>query len=171
MRRTKTMILIGVIAAFGLTFGPAALGSNHVIAEPDSERLNFFPELPSEYPADTAFHIRHGWGVVPGELGVALKDYNFHLFVDGYQETPDFVGCIDATQGESPPSPPCRSFLYDFPEGLSEGTYEFTGVWIAPCGAFLDAQFNTWNSCVDPTEPMTHPNLVRSFHVTFTGGE
>ncbi len=142
-------------------------GPKKVIDRPDSERFNFFRSIPEEFLANEPFHISHGFLVDQRAIaGVSHKDYSFHLFVNGFQEAPDFIGCLDEPAPE--PSQKCRGFLYDFADGLPVGTYEFVGVWIAPCGEFLTSRFSRWESCVDPTEPMTHPNNWRSFEVTFT---
>lgn len=165
MRRSARLFLIAaVVGLSGLLAGSVASGSQATIDRPDSERFSFFGGAPEQFQAGEPFHISHGWAVNK-ELGVPKNEYSFHLFVDGHQEPPDFIGCIDEPAPAG--STECRAFLYDFPDGLSEGTHEFVGVWIAPCGAFLPP----WQSCVDPKAPMAHPDLVRSFTVEFVAAE
>ena len=163
MRTSRRLLLVAVLAALvGMLAASTAIGADQVIDSPDSPRFFFFGGVPEEYPAGAAFHVWHGWAIEPGKFGVPPSDYDFHLFVDGYQQVPE-IGCIDGEAADSP----CRAFLYDFPDGLPPGTHELVGVWIAPCGAFVGS-FNPWNSCVDQAEPMAHPNLIKTFEVTFT---
>jgi hypothetical protein len=79
------------------------------------------------YPADTAFHIWHGFIFEQGyDRGYGRNE--FQLEVDGAAMEADFteVEVLD-------PRVVSRVWVFNFPEGLS-GTHTFTGHWITPDG-------------------------------------
>jgi hypothetical protein len=113
---------------------------------PDSPRINFLAGSPDQFAAWQPFHVRHGW---TPEKGAGPGDLHFYLFVDGEQIAPDLIGCLD---GESPP---CRTHVFEFPEGLEPGEHEFIATWMAPCEVWPQ-----YSNCVKADAQMTHPDFV-----------
>ena len=85
-----------------------------------------------EFPADTPFHIGHGWNCEnqpcnPGGMGFELDvdgepvHWTYHI-VEVYHDVPDCDGCD------------IKVWLYvtNFPEGMT-GEHTFTGHWLVPC--------------------------------------
>ena len=97
---------------------------------PVGERINVLFHNPEEYPADTPFHILHGWlfNVVDAQPG----HFDFMLEVDGVVQKNDwFSVTMDEPQNQ------IRLWGFNFPEGMT-GTHTFTGHWIAPCQYAVD---------------------------------
>lgn len=90
------------------------------------DRISLF-EPPATYPADTAFHIWHGFIFQQG-IDRGYGRYEFQLEVDGVATAADFtdVAVLD-------PGAVSRVWVFNFPAGLS-GTHTFTGHWITPDG-------------------------------------
>ena len=80
---------------------------------------------PKTYPANTAFHIWHGFIFESGDGGRGR--FEFQLEVDGVPATADFVDLEILDPGLS------KVWVFNFPDGLS-GTHTFTGHWISPDG-------------------------------------
>jgi hypothetical protein len=103
------------------------------------ERLNIYESGEQTFPANTPFHIVHGWNL---SLDEDLDLFDFQVAVDGvFQELSYTEYYLDDSQ-----DPPIlnKRFVYNFPEGMT-GTHLFTGHWIAPCYVFYD-------DCEDPDE-------------------
>lgn len=83
---------------------------------------------PTEYPADTAFHIWHGFGF---ELGIdrGYGRYEFRLDVDGEARAADFIEASSLA-----PTVVSRVWVFNFPDGLSAGQHTFTAHWVYPDG-------------------------------------
>lgn len=112
-----------------------AVGLGPVAADqpaPVGDQISVLGGTPIEYPADTPFHVIHGWGIgVDQSLGGAgLLD--FHLWLDGGWVEPDFR-VIEATPADDGGVSMNRRVLFNFDGGLPAGTYTFYGVWLAPC--------------------------------------
>jgi hypothetical protein len=104
------------------------------------ERLDIFESGSQTFPANTPFHVVHGWQLDADEEWIELFD--FQVAVDGvFRELSFFQSVLDDSQ-----DPPIlnKRFVYNFPEGMT-GTHLFTGHWIAPCFVFYD-------DCEDPYE-------------------
>jgi hypothetical protein len=111
---TITLLLAGVSSV-------AAAGRERV-----GDRISLF-DPPTTYPADTAFHIWHGFIFEQGvDRGYGRNE--FQLDVDGVATTADFTE-VDVLD----PRVVSRVWVFNFPEGLS-GTHTFTGHWITPDG-------------------------------------
>jgi hypothetical protein len=90
------------------------------------DRISLF-EPPATYPADTAFHIWHGFIFQQG-IDRGYGRYEFQLEVDGVATAADFTD-VDVLD----PGAVSRVWVFNFPAGLS-GTHTFTGHWITPDG-------------------------------------
>jgi hypothetical protein len=87
------------------------------------ERLNIFYSGSQDFPAETPFHIAHGWTTDATEEHLELFD--FQLQVDSAYRKEDFV---EMRPGEH------ITYVFNFPEGMT-GIHVFTGHWFAPCRA------------------------------------
>jgi len=111
---TIALLLAGVSSV-------AAAGRERV-----GDRISLF-DPPTTYPADTAFHLWHGFIFEQGvDRGYGRDE--FQLEVDGVATTADFTD-VDVLD----PRVVSRVWVFNFPEGLS-GTHTFTGHWITPDG-------------------------------------
>jgi hypothetical protein len=81
---------------------------------------------PATYPADTAFHIWHGFVFQQGDVGYGR--YRFELDVDGVERVADFFDVSEFDRGTV-----AKVWTFNFPAGLS-GTHTFDGYWITPSG-------------------------------------
>jgi len=99
----------------------AAVGRERV-----GDRISLF-EPPTTYPADTAFHLWHGFIFEQG-VDRGYGRFEFQLEVDGVSTAADFteVTVLD-------PAVISRVWVFNFPDGLS-GTHTFTGHWVTPDG-------------------------------------
>jgi hypothetical protein len=151
-------LLSGVLAQGALAVPPEGLGR----PEPwIGERINVLvgaineeAEGPTEFPADTPFHVRHGWLIPLGTGG----NFYFWLEIDGvdqgkgikYQQLVSSNGDTEQLVFD----------VFNYPSGLPEGTYIFTGHWVGPCDSVLGPA-----ECGSPSEPAEH---VFSHAVIFT---
>jgi hypothetical protein len=111
---TMALLLAGVSSV-------AAAGRERV-----GDRISLFDPL-TTYPADTAFHIWHGFIFEQGvDRGYGRNE--FQLDVDGVTTTADFTD-VDVLD----PRVVSRVWVFNFPEGLT-GTHTFTGHWMTPDG-------------------------------------
>ena len=83
-------------------------------------------------PADTAFHVFHGWGMDPGEIE-DLGEHRFGLSIDGEEYKGKLV--VEVSNDPAAPWMMDRRYLYNFSDGLSAGTYIFHAVWSVPAGS------------------------------------
>lgn len=94
------------------------------------DRINILTASPTEFPVDTAFHVRHGWlwepdsTYTPEEFGTLFE---FRLMLDGVDQGDGLLHVLPAGGGTL-----LYSWVFNFPGGLPEAAYEFEGVWIAP---------------------------------------
>jgi hypothetical protein len=89
-------------------------------------------EPTTDFPADTPFHILHGFrfelGNEPNTKWINL--YNFELYLDGVRVEEDFVlrwfetGDLNYLN---------IAWVYNFADGMPPGDYVFTGYWYGPC--------------------------------------
>jgi hypothetical protein len=106
----------------------------------EGERLIVVESGSQTFPANTPFHVAHGWRHDFPLENVELFD--FELEVNGVYQLVDFVeSTIDQS---SDPHTLTKHSVFNFPEGMT-GTHTFNGHWIAPCYVFFD-------DCDDPLE-------------------
>jgi len=108
---------------------------------PVGDRISVFDGGEIEFPAETPFHIMHGFQLSSDDR--ALGIYDFELDVDGIPQKEDFkiFWKDDSNQNSFR-----KLWVYNFPDGMT-GIHEFTGHWFAPC------QYAT-----DYTDPCPTPN-------------
>jgi len=115
-----------IVAAFTLVLILSSVGGA-VAASRDrvGERISLF-NPPATYPADTAFHIWHGFLFEPSDTGYGR--FEFKLEVDGAERAADFftVEVLDRRTVS-------KVWTFNFPDGMT-GTHTFTGHWITPDG-------------------------------------
>lgn len=151
MKRATTLLAAALL--FGLVgVAPATSAPSNDL--PDSPRINFVSGSPDRFAAWQPFHVRHGWAP---EKGDSPGDLHFFLFVDGEQVAPDLIGCLDGQ------TPPCRTHVFEFPEGLEPGDHEFIAMWMAPCEVW-----SQYTSCVKDGAQMTHPDFVINQTIEFS---
>jgi hypothetical protein len=100
------------------------------------EHLFIYYSGAQTFPADTPFHIVHGWRMDPVEEEPEL--FKFQLEVDGVYREEDFIETKPVETGVD------RLFVFNFSEGMT-GFHIFTGHWFAPCRVIYE-------QCGDPNE-------------------
>ena len=101
-------------------------------AVPTGDRITVYSS--GEYPADTAFHISHGWQVEPEEL---RGGFDFKLEVDGKFVEETFVDRYTTTFDDNTVFI-SLVWVFNFPDGM-KGEHTFAGHWFMPCQSALDA--------------------------------
>jgi hypothetical protein len=114
----KTIALLIMVVALVAIVPAASAGRGTV-----GEQINLLPECGSEihFDADTAFHVIHGWGGIPPGF------WDFRLYIDGTQIR---GGQRFVTVESTRPYTRNVRMAYNFPGGMPEGTYSFTGEWL-----------------------------------------
>lgn len=127
---------------FALTLVAPALAQGHTLS---GDRLGLFFSGSLEFPANTAFHIRHGF---VQEQGYPLGRYDFRLKVDGVSLKETYV---DRTVVDDPAGPIFDLlWVFNFPAGMS-GVHTFAAEWIIPCQSAFDGGLTS--QCVNPNAP------------------
>ena len=92
--------------------------------DPIGTRVNL---LAGDQAVSGPFHVFHGsYTLLPNELP-AFGKTDFTLEIDGVEQNGRFVNYV--VDGAL-----IHGHLYNFPDGLPAGTYNFKGTWVAPCG-------------------------------------
>jgi hypothetical protein len=130
-------------------------------------RINVLLGTPTTFPANTPFHIEHGWGVPPEGRYDAIGEWSFVLDVDGMRRAADFVIRETFPPFDTGLSVPFlgRTWVFNFADGMI-GTHTFTGHWLAPCQAAVDSGLFAGPCPADPAQVVD--TLTRSLTVTFT---
>ena len=152
-KRSITLNILLIIAMVSLVAATGASAGN----EPVGERINLYQES-IEFPAETPFHIMHGW--VQTSEDEAIGIFDFELEVDGVLQTED-IKLFSADSGS--PDILWRLFLYNFADGMT-GAHTFTGHWYAPCQYAVD-NLNYSGLCATPNEKVETNS--RTLEVTF----
>lgn len=128
---TRLAVVAVTIALLLTSVGGAAAASRERVGD----RI-YLPDPPPTYPANTAFHIWHGFGFERG-IDRGYGRYEFQLEVDGVAAAADFTEVTVLA-----PTLVSRVWVFNFPDGLS-GTHTFTGHWVTPDGEdVLDVTVN-----------------------------
>ena len=104
------------------------------------DSLSVFESGTQAFPANTAFHIMHGWRGDFPDPDIDL--FGFELEVDSVFGDANFTRYI--FDWSSTPPALIKQSVFNFPDGM-DGTHTFNGHWVGPCYAFL-------NDCEDPYE-------------------
>jgi hypothetical protein len=129
--------------------------------EPVGERINILSGTPTEFPADTPFHIWHGWFEWPPyEAPIGLWD--FDLEVDGVYRKEDYIDRFAIPYHGLQPDL-FQLYYYNFPEGLPAGEHTFVGRWFVPCMVAVEWGYPP---CSIPSELVEdlHIELVVTFY-------
>lgn len=132
-RRTCSIVAI-IIAGF-LGLGLALAGATVAASRTPGERITLAPGCDVEgyimtFPANTPFHVFHGFTWIPGEdsaatqAGVMRPTTHFELFVEGVRSPSMPYIYYDQTKGYGG-----KANLTSYPDGLAAGTYLFEGRW------------------------------------------
>ena len=117
----RFLLFVGCVAAVLVVALPAAANNKPSSGAP----IPLGPLGPTTFPANTPFHIEHGFTCPPGAAD-CLRDAisanaGFDLYLDGVLQ-PSTVD-VDLIDGEL-----ARRYLTNYPSGLPAGTYTFVGV-------------------------------------------
>jgi tetratricopeptide (TPR) repeat protein len=107
-------------------------------------------EPTTDFPADTPFHILHGWRFEPGNepKNKLINLYNFELYLDDVRVEEDFVRQWTETGDLNYLN---IAWVYNFPDGMLPGDHVFTGHWYGPCQQLVDTE-QYEGSCAYPEE-------------------
>lgn len=104
--------------------------------EPAGDRIDLRTGYPITFPANTPFHIKHGWvSLIPNPQNDPIGIYDFELEVDGVWLEEDFV--MRLVDFKNPDYPRQIQWVYNFASGMT-GTHTFTGHWYGPCRPLID---------------------------------
>jgi hypothetical protein len=158
----KKLLVAALAVASVLLLGGPASATQGV---PVGDRINVLRGTPTTFPANTPFHIGHGWSGPGGGCCVtpAVGIWSFALDVDGAPRAEDFV-TRDAVLFGAEPAVHFLGWVFNFPDGMT-GTHTFTGHWLQPCEAAVEFSGFT-GPCRDPAQSIEV--ITRSLTVTFT---
>lgn len=148
----KYACILLLLASFLLIFSTTLAAGN----DPVGTRI-ILSVGPTSMPADTPFHIIHGWsGISPNNSNPGHR--GFEVDIDGV-----FVkNAYALTTGTKGTGSLTRLWLYNFQDGLPAGTYVFTGHWYLSCTEAVDYGIFP-GPCATPHEKMevfTIPQVV-----------
>jgi hypothetical protein len=113
-------------------------------------QINILSGGDRDIDAGVPFNISQGWGI---DSNKHLGTYRFTLEIAGVSlrhplHYIDRVGLLNL-------------YVYNFPEGLSSGTYAYIGRWFAPCGEFFDPA-----TCTNPKQIIEIYSTTGNLNVT-----
>ncbi len=150
--RSVFATILVIVALLALTM-PVAADRNEPVGEQIRVR-----DTTIEFPAGTAFNIRHGW--LQPSTDEAIGVFDFKLDLDGFPQPESYMG-FSASSGD--PDMLTRLWVYNFPAGM-EGTHTFTGHWFAPCQYAVD-QLGYTGQCDTPNAKVE--NATRELTIIF----
>lgn len=154
----KTYVILSIIALLTMTLISADSANTRV-----GERL-FLPlgEGVIYWPADSAFHIAHGWYAdIPGPTFTVARG-DVRLVIDGEDVEEDFVEYIKTTeineQGEEV-TYLYKYFVFNFPDGM-EGTHIFVMYYANIC--YIMEEMGLVDFCEFPNQVVesTYPDKI-----------
>lgn len=151
----KLRISMVILVVLLLLAAPTATADR---PQPVGEQINVFIGTPDTFPADTPFHIMHGWASDPPEAR-PYGLYDFVLEVDGIPWDEDFVLRSFDPDLEYPL---VQRWVHNFPNGMT-GEVTFTGHWFAACRVAIDLGYQ--GECRTPNEVVE--TFSNSLTVTF----
>lgn len=152
----KKMIILLFFVFLLLAAAPAAAETKETVGE----RINLVDQTPTQLVADTPFHIYHGWWVW-APVDTPIGRYDFQLDINGVIQKEDFV--YRYVDSSDKPESLYRDWVFNFPDGLPEGTYTFTGHWFAPCRVVQEYGYPV--TCPTPNDKLEV--ITESLTVTF----
>lgn len=117
----RFLLFVGFVAAALVVALPAAANNKPTTGTP----LPLGPLGPTTFPANSPFHIKHGFTCELGDANCIAEQISanagFDLYLDGVlQPSTVDVDVIDGVLG--------KLYLTNYPSGLPAGTYTFVGV-------------------------------------------
>jgi len=153
LKRIPTVLIL--LLALSLTAVVPATAAE----APVGTRVNIVVGVPATLPADTAFHVLHGWGIQTNLVtGVGAAD--FRLDVDGIE-----LGAGKLVNTTPAPGIVSKLWLYNFEDGLPAGPHVLTGHWFLPCEPAV-ASGLYGGICETPNAPVEV--ITISLPITFT---
>jgi len=157
----KKLVLVLILVLVLVVVLPVSAARPVPVGDP----INVLVGTPLDYPADTAFHIKHGWMFGPGDevTGYPLGKFDFQLEVDDVMQEDDFL----LRENDRSTRPISRTLLWvhNFPDGMTAGAYTFTGTWLAPCRYAVDQGWYP-GPCAQPNAMVVYD--TKTLTVTFT---
>ncbi len=147
----KITILVLVLLTFGLI--------TPVFAAPDPPtvgvRVNMYI-ADQTLTAGEPFYIRHGWQLTAGNVP-GMGAYDFIIIIEGVPVDPGFrYLTVDPGTNNT-----VVYHLYNFPQGLPEGTYNIYGFWYAPCSSGTHP-----DTCTNPNQSVANGERTVTLVVT-----
>jgi len=123
MRRVPIALALAMTLILGIGLAPTMAANKH---EPAGDRISLL-DGDQSFPANTAFHINHGFCVESSDTPKTIGRLRFDLDVDGVPQGANFFD-IERADGCTV----VKFWYFNFPAGMT-GTHVFTGHWYAPC--------------------------------------
>ena len=121
----KRALLLGLILALAIVVPASA--TLRV-----GDRIFILFNLPDPFPANTPFHVEHGFGQINPKDDGPVSGYLFTLDVDG-AEVPRPIRVTSVSKGPNGEVWQRMTWIYDFPNGLPAGSHVLRGKWFIPC--------------------------------------
>ena len=130
--------------------------------------LNLYPDPknppPEELTAGEPFHVVHGWVQEGSNPFGYAEGYEFRLEVDGSYVDPSYI--VKQIGNQISGNPYIR-YIFNFTNGMPEGTHTFTPHWIAPCYDFFEQVPFGICRLDDPTKPEIDSGAL-DYEILFT---
>jgi hypothetical protein len=121
MRRFFTAPLLVLVAGLALTI--AAPTASALRMPTTGDRISLFAP-PGSFPANTPFHVNHGWGCDTPPTGCLEAGTRFELLVDGRD-----VPAAHDLEYDPHASLATEADVSNFRSGLPAGVHTFEGRW------------------------------------------
>lgn len=121
----KKLILVLSIVAILFVVTPAMAGEKEPVGE--SLGWNVY-----EFPENTPFHMRHGWGFGTPPPEYPIGDHRYALELDGEIIKPDFQLMYDKDTGTL-----LHIYYFNFPDGMTD-IHEFVHHYYGPCYQYFE---------------------------------
>ena len=171
----KRMIIFALLAVgMALLFSTTSVLA--VKPQPVGERLNL-SEGPGEFPANTPFHITHGFASLyyitePIGNGFALSKMTLEL--DGVEVEPTYIESTWLAEPKDyldydvpvPFKGFVKLFTFNFPDGLDPGEATFVRKYYFTCQSYLKGGFVL--TCEHPTLLIEEPGMAQTLVLDFT---
>jgi hypothetical protein len=142
---SRRALLIAVVVAVVGGVAPSALAAQERSGDQFVLSIACLNENSAIKVVDTPlagepFHIAHGWRNAPSDVD-DLGQYDFDLWIDGEPQK----GKLDVTVShEEHGTELQRTFVQNYPEGLSSGSHTIRAVWSDPTGIALDCEWDVY---------------------------
>jgi hypothetical protein len=127
---------LALVVLVGLVATPA--GANPADKPVGTWVPMFSNPSPTSLTSGEAFFVAVGWGIDPSSPNAAVGHFSFRLDIDGVDQGRGELVNLGVGYEQAPwfhSGVISRFNLYNFPDGLPDGDYLFTGRLFMPCGA------------------------------------